>query len=46
LENAKEAVIEFEERFSIKVKKYKKLTIVEKKNFRREELLEKYTAKI
>jgi len=46
LENTKEVVIEFEERFSIEVKRYKKLAMIEEKNFRREKLLEKYTAKI
>ena len=46
LENIKEAVIEFGERFSIEVKGYKKLAMVEKKNLRREELPEKYIAKI
>jgi len=45
-ENAKKAVVEFKGRMSVEVRRQKKLEIAEKKYFRREELLEKYTAKM
>jgi len=46
LEKIKEVVAEFVGRLSVEVKKQEKLNIVEERNFRREKLLEKYTAKI
>ena len=46
LENTKEMVVEFEERMSTEVRRQKKLDIAEKKNFRRGELLGKYTIKM
>jgi len=46
LENAKEVVVEFEERRNTEVRRQKKLDVVEEKNFTREELLGKYMAKI
>ena len=46
LENTKELVAEFEGKMSTKVRRQEKLDMVEEKNFRREELLEKYTAKM
>ena len=46
LENAKELVAEFERRMNIKVRRQKKLDMAKEKNFRREELLGKYMAKI
>jgi len=36
----------FEGRMNTEVRRQEKLDMVEKKNFRREELLEKYTAKM
>ena len=46
MEKIKEVVAEFVGRLSVEVKKQEKLNIVEERNFRREKLLEKYTAKI
>ena len=46
LENIKNVIAELEERVNTEVKRQKKLNMVEKKDFRRRELLEKYTAKI
>jgi len=46
LENTKEAVAEFERRISIEVRRQKRLDMVEERNFKREELLGKYTVKI
>jgi len=46
LENAKKVVAEFEKRINTEVRRQKKLDMVEEKNFRRGELLGKYTAKI
>ena len=46
MENTKEAVAEFEEKISIEVRQQEKLERIEEKNFRREELLEKYMAKM
>ena len=45
-ENTKELVAEFEERLSIKVRKQKYLDLVEKRDIRKEKLLEKYMVKI
>jgi len=39
-------VEKFEERMNIKVKRQEKLDIAEKRDFRREDLLEKYIAKL
>jgi len=46
LGNAKEALEEFEGRMDAEVRRQEKLDMVEKKDFRREELLGKYTAKM
>jgi len=46
LENTKEVVVKFEKRLSVEVRKQEKLNIVEKRNFRRRELPEKYIAKM
>ena len=46
MENTKEVVAEFEEKMSIEVRQQEKLERVEEKNFRREELLRKYMAKM
>ena len=42
MENAKEVVTEFEERLSIEVRRQEKLDIVEKRDFRKGKLPEKY----
>ena len=46
LENAKKVVVEFKERMNIEVRRQKKLDMVEERDFRREELLEKYMTKM
>ena len=46
LENIKEVVVKFERRMNTKVRRQEKLDIVEEKNLRRGELLEKYIAKM
>jgi len=46
LENTREVVEEFEERMNTKVRRQEKLDIAEKRDFRREDLLEKYIAKL
>jgi len=46
LENAKEVVVKFEGRLNIEMKRQEKLNIIEKRDFKKEELLEKYIAKI
>ena len=46
MENAKEAVAVFKRRLNVEVIKQEKLNLVEKRDFRREELLEKYTVKM
>ena len=46
LKNAREVVAVFEVRLSIKVRRQEKLDLVEEQNFRRGELLEKYTTKM
>ena len=46
LGNAKEALEEFEGRMDAEVRRQEKLDMVEKKDFRREELPGKYTAKM
>ena len=44
--NAREALEEFERRMNAEVRRQEKLDMVEEKDFRREELLEKFTAKM
>ena len=44
--NIKELVTEFERRMDMEVRKQEKLDMVEEKDFRRGELLEKYIAKM
>jgi len=46
LENTKKAVVEFERRLSAEVRRQEKLNKMEKKDFRRGELPEKYMAKM
>jgi len=46
LGNAREALEEFKERMNVEVRRQEKLDMVEEKDFRREELLEKYTVKM
>ena len=46
LENTREALKEFERRMNIEVRRQEKLDTGEKKDFRREELPERFTAKI
>ncbi len=46
LGNAREALEEFEGRMNVEVRRQEKLDIVEEKNFRRGELLGKFTAKM
>ena len=46
LQNVKELVAEFERKMTTEVRRQKKLDMVEEKDFRRRELLEKYTAKM
>jgi len=45
-ENTKEVVTEFKGRLNIEVRKQEKLEMTEERYFEREELLEKYTAKM
>ena len=46
LENTKEVVVEFERRLNTEIRRQEKLDIAEERDFRREELLEKYMVKI
>ena len=46
LENTKEIVAEFEGRLNTEVRKQEKLDTAEEKDFRKKELLGKYTAKM
>jgi len=46
LENKKEAVVEFERRVSTEVWRQKKLNLAEERDFKRGELLGKYTEKM
>jgi len=46
LKNMKEVVAEFEGRMNAEVRQQEKLDMVEERDFRREKLSEKYTAKI
>ena len=46
LENTKEVVVEFERRLNTEIRRQEKLDIAEERDFRREELSEKYMVKI
>ena len=46
LENTKKVIVEFKERVNTEVKKQERIDIVEERDFRRGELLEKYIAKM
>jgi len=46
LENAKEVVAEFKKKINAEFKRQEKIDRVEERDFRREELLEKYIAKM
>jgi len=46
LENTKEVVTEFKGKLNAEVRQYEKLDMIEKRDFRRGELLEKYIAKM
>jgi len=46
LENTKEIVVEYEGKLDAEIRRQEKLNIVEEKDFRKEELLERYIAKI
>jgi len=46
LKNTKKVVKEFERRVNVEVRRQKKLDMVEERDFRKGELLEKYMAKI
>ena len=46
LENAREVLEEFKERMNAEERRQEKLDMAEEKNFRREELLGKFTAKM
>ena len=46
LENAKEIVVKFEGRINAEVRRQEKLDIIEERDFRRGELLEKYMTKM
>ena len=46
MKNAEEALKEFEKRMSAEVRRQEKIDMMEKRNFRRGELLEKFTAKM
>jgi len=46
LQTFKKTIAKFEERMSVEVRNQEKLYLVNEKNFRREELLEKYIAKM
>ena len=46
LENIKEVVAEFERKMNTEVRRQEKLDMIKKRDFRREELLEKFTTKM
>ena len=46
LENAKKVVVESEGRMNAEIREQEKLEVVEERDFKREELLRKYTANI
>ena len=46
MKNAEEAIKEFEEKMSVEVRRQEKIDMAEERDFRREELPGKYTAKM
>ena len=46
LENAKEALEEFKGRMNVEVRRQEKIDMAKERDFRREELLEKFTVRI
>jgi len=46
LENARKVIAKFEGKFSIEVRRQEKLDLIEKRNFRREKLLENSIVKM
>jgi len=46
IENAKEVVVEFEERLNVRIRRQKKSDQIEKRDFKRRELPVRYLAKI
>ena len=46
MKNAEEALEEFEGRMSVEVRRQERIDIAEERNFRREELLGKFTARM
>ena len=46
LKNTKEVIVEFEEKLNAEVKRQEKLDKIEKRDFRRGELLEKYIVRM
>ena len=46
LKNTKEVVVKFEKRMNVEVRRQKRLKMAEEKDFRRRELLKKYTVKM
>jgi len=46
LENAKEVVVEFEERINAEVRRQEKLDIAEERDLRKEKLIERYMTRI
>ena len=46
MKNTKEVVVEFERRLNTEIRRQEKLDIAEERDFRREELSEKYMVKI
>jgi len=46
LENAKKVIAEFERKVNAEVRRQEKLNIAKERNFRREDLLGKYTVKM
>ena len=46
MKNTEEALEEFEERINVEIKRQEKIDMVEKRDFRREELLKKFIAKM
>ena len=45
LENTKKVVVDFEKRLNVEIRQQEKLELIEKRNFRRKELLRKYIVK-
>ena len=46
MENAKEVVVEFEERINAEVRRQEKLDIAEERDLRKEKLIERYMTRI